>query len=467
MITIPLDNQSKYPLYEQIYAHLKQEMKAGKLKPGVKLPSSRLLSNHLLVSRTTVDLAYHQLLSEGYIESKPRSGFYVCNLGDLFTIEKIQKPVSIMSIKKQSKYPYDFSPFGVDLSGFPHHTWKKLLVQCMNEWDKELFQLGENQGDLGLRISISRYLHESRGVTCQPERIILGAGTGYLLQVLSLLFDRDYKIAVENPVYLRVYQILTGMGFSVEAVEMDAFGIQTKQLSERDVNVVYVTPSHQYPLGIVMPMKRRLELLSFAYAKENTYIIEDDHDSEFRYHGKPIPALWGSDTKERVIYMGTFSRVIAPSIRVGYMILPECLYKRYLERCSYLSSTVSRIDQAILQAFLDGGYFERHLNKMRKLYRNRHDCLLRALKIFGQKIRVTGENAGLYLVVEFRCKIAEEELLQKAKEEGILLYGLNQYYLNQKRTLYPTVLLGFAHLEEAQLEEGVLKLYHIFACYLK
>lgn len=459
MLIISLDPNSKVPMYEQIYKFIKDEIKLGNLSVHTKLPSSRNLATHLQISRSTVDLAYNQLLSEGYIESVPKSGYYVSNIGDLIHIPNLERKSSTENTSKKQKMQYDFSPFTVDISSFPFATWRKLSNQCMNDMNQGLFLLGENQGDFSLRKAIANYLHESRGVNCDASRIIIGAGSDYLLQLLSQLLPRESKVCMENPTYKRAYHILNGMGFPIIPIEMQEEGISLSQIKQSDGNIVYVTPSHQYPLGIVMPIKRRMELIRWAANESSRYIIEDDHDSEFRYIGKPIPSLQGIDTYQRVIYMGTFSRAIAPAIRVGYMVLPEELYKKYKEEYYYYASTVSRIDQAIICEFIRGGYFERHVNKMRKHYKNKHDALLKALKVFGNKIRVTGENAGLHLVVEFLEETNEDKLIQKASEVGIQLYGLNRHYITKESSKNPTVLLGYANVSEEDIVNGIQLLY--------
>lgn len=459
MLIISLDPNSKVPMYEQIYKFIKDEIKLGNLSVHTKLPSSRNLATHLQISRSTVDLAYNQLLSEGYIESIPKSGYYVSNIGDLIHIPNLERKSSTEKTSNKQKMKYDFSPFTVDISSFPFATWRKLSNQCMNDMNQGLFLLGENQGDFSLRKAIANYLHESRGVNCDASRIIIGAGSDYLLQLLSQLLPRESKVCMENPTYKRAYHILNGMGFPIIPIEMQEEGISLSQIKQSDGNIVYVTPSHQYPLGIVMPIKRRMELIRWAATESSRYIIEDDHDSEFRYIGKPIPSLQGIDTYQRVIYMGTFSRAIAPAIRVGYMVLPEELYKKYKEEYYYYASTVSRIDQSIISEFIRGGYFERHVNKMRKHYKNKHDALLKALKIFGNKIRVTGENAGLHLVVEFLEETNEDELIQKASEVGIQLYGLNRHYITEESSKNPTVLLGYANVSEEDIIKGIQLLY--------
>ncbi len=459
MLIIPLNTGGSVPLYEQIYEFIKQEIRTGKLAVAHKLPSTRSLSLNLQISRSTVELAYSQLISEGYIEARPKSGYYVLSIGDLVEVPKEMQKVNKAVIKKKDIALFDFSPFSVDISEFPFATWRRLSNQCMNDMNQDLFLLGESQGDSSLREAIARYLHSSRGVILEAEQIVIGAGTDYLIQLLAQILSNHHLIAMENPSYKRAYQIYQGLGYEVMPISVKQDGIDVAELSQSEANLCYVTPSHQYPLGVVMPIKKRMDLLHWAYQTQDRYIIEDDHDSEFRYKGKPIPSLQGIDQNNRVIYLGTFSRAIAPAIRMGYMVLPMELAKHYQSKLSYYASTVSRIDQAIMCRFINGGYFERHLNKMRTKYKSKHDSLIKALKIFGSSITVSGEHAGLHLVVEFKINLTEEELIQKAKESGILLYGLNRHYIKQKSSKYPTILLGFASVPEDKIEQGIQRLY--------
>jgi GntR family transcriptional regulator/MocR family aminotransferase len=289
MLTINIDTQSPLPMYEQIYTHIKNEIKYGKLPIHTKLPSTRSLAVNLQVSRNTVDMAYAQLVSEGYIESVSKSGYYVCSISELVHIT-INHTLSDQSeVNSKTTYQYDFSPFAIDINSFPYNIWRKLSKDCMNDNNNDLFLLGDNQGDENLRISIARYLYESRSVNCSTDQIIIGAGADYLLQLLAQIFQYldsgpiPSSIAMENPTYKQAYKIFTGMHYKAIPIDLDHNGININQLTESDANIAYVTPSHQYPLGIVMPIKRRLELLQWANAAPNRYVIEDDHDSEFSY----------------------------------------------------------------------------------------------------------------------------------------------------------------------------------------
>lgn len=466
LFTIHLNTNSKTPLYDQIYTYIKEEIKNGSIPYHAKLPSTRSLATYLQVSRNTVDMAYSQLVSEGYIESKSKSGYYVCQITEMLALPERATIKQVKLTQEKPNFTYDFSPFAIDIRHFPYNTWRKLSKECLNNSNNDLFLLGHKQGDMDFRESIQKYLHESRGVQCDKEQIIIGAGADYLLQLLSGLLQAlsdTCKIAMENPTYTQAYRIFRGLGVSTCCIPLDHSGISIDSLKRSDANIAYVTPSHQYPLGIIMPIKRRQALLSWANEEENRYIIEDDHDSEFRYKGKPIPALQGLDQNGKVIYIGTFSRAVAPAIRVGYLVLPQTLLNLYKSKYNYYTSTVSRIDQSILTAFINEGYFERHLNKMRTLYKGKHDILMQALKIFKNKVSIQGEHAGLHLVVTFHLPITEEELIAKAAKSSIKLYGLKDFFIsfNDSINYEPTILLGYANLTEDEIIHGIKQLYQV------
>ena len=285
------------------------------------------------------------------------------------------------------------------------------------------------------------------------------------LQLLTAILPQKAPLAMENPTYMRAYSIFSSAGFPILPIPVTAHGIHTEYLKNTDAAYAYVTPSHQYPLGSVLGATGRHALLSWATKEEYRYIIEDDHDSEFRYKGKPIPSLQSLDTSESVIYLGTFSRSIAPAIRVAYMVLPPRLLTHYRTHCSFYSNTVSRIDQKILSDFLRGGHFERHLNKMRKIYHAKHDTMLEALSIFGNKIKISNYNAGLHLLVEFKVALSEEELLAIANGVGIRMYGLSSHEIEPIPHKYPICLMGFANLTTEQIKNGIQWLYSALSNY--
>ena len=452
-LTISLETGSDRPLYEQIYNHIKTEILDGGLPFQERLPSTRKLAQYLQVSRSTVDMAYEQLLSEGYIESAPCRGYFVSELDGIYKgVAKETEEARTVEVKKEH-YRFDFSPNGVDLDSFPHNAWRKLSRVVLQDDEKELFMLGEPAGELELRSTIAAHLHQSRGVNCLPEQVVVGAGTDYLLMLLQAVFGEKRSIAMENPTYKKAYQVLENLGNSMQVIDMDRSGMNVKKLEASGAEIAYVMPSHQYPLGTVMPIKRRLELLKWADGSKERYIIEDDYDSEFRYKGKPIPALQGYDNHGKVIYIGTFSKSIAPAIRVSYLVLPEKLLRCYKERGTVFSSTVSRVDQRIVAGFLKEGYYERHLNKMRAVYKNRHDVLLEGLKEI-PGIEISGENAGVHLLVCFQNGRTEGEACALAKKAGIQVYGLSGYYVREKEETN-TVILGYANLKEEAIREAV------------
>lgn len=456
-LAISLNPEARAPLYEQIYSYIKHEIQEGQLLPGERLPSSRSLSASLEVSRSTVDLAYEQLVSEGYLEAVPWKGYYVCQIEGLYSLNSGFQPAQGKKrTEKDAAWAYDLTPDGIDLEHFPYEVWRKLTRNVLLDDRRELFQPGDPRGEWELRETISRYLHQARGVICRPEQVILGAGNDYLLMLLSAVLGTDRLTAMESPTYRHAYRIFEQLGFPLTTVPMDSCGMQVEMLAASGADTAYVMPSHQYPLGIVMPIKRRLELLKWASGKEGRYLIEDDHDSEFRYRGKPIPALQGADRDGRVIYLGTFSKSIAPAIRISYLVLPEPLLSQAEEGLSRFSSTVSRIDQMVLNQFIRGGYFERHLNRMRRIYGRKHDAFLESLGELSPSVRITGENAGLHLLAEFQNGMEEEEAVKRAREQGIQVRPLSAYMTDDARRekQKAAVLLGYATLTEQELIEA-------------
>lgn len=452
-LTMNLNTDSKTPLYEQIYNFIKKDIQSGRIARGEKLPSTRVLSKHLEVSRSTVSLAYEQLLSEGFIESEPYRGFFAAQIEELYHLE----PVQAKEPKKEStekKYKYDFTPNGVDLNSFPYNVWRKLSKDTLMDDRTELFRSGDSQGEYGFRNAVCNYLYQARGVSCTPDQIIIGAGSDYLFMLLAMILGAHHKIAFEDPTYKQAYRLANSLSYETVPVSMDKSGMMVSELSGTDADIAYVTPSHQYPTGIVMPMKRRLELLRWAGEQGGRYIVEDDYDSEFRYKGKPIPALQGYDRKEKVIYLGTFSKSIAPAIRLSYMVLPKSLLHIYHKRHRFVNSTVSKVDQIIVQRFLEEGHYERHLNKMRALYKGRHDTLIEALKPLSDMCRISGEHAGVHLLLTFEKGKSEEELIAQAEKREIKVYGLKDYRILRNAADKPTVLLGYANLSEKQLGDA-------------
>lgn len=456
-LLIPLKTKSEIPMYEQIYSYIKEEIKKGSLKAMTRLPSTRVLADNLKVSRSTTQMAYEQLVSEGYIETVPCRGYFVTRIEELLEVKQGTGEDFKVGIEEICPaYLVDFTPRGIDLNHFPYNAWRKLTKNTLVDDNKEMFLNGNPQGEPELREAIRGYLHSARGVNCHRDQIIVGAGNEYLLMLLSRVFGTDRIIAMENPTYKQAYRVLTSLEYRVVPVFMDRYGLNTSLLEESGADTAYVMPSHQHPMGIVMPVKRRQELLNWAGRGENRYLIEDDYDSEFRYKGKPIPALQGMDTTGKVIYIGTFSKSIAPAIRVSYMVLPTTLLAEYQKKAGFLLSTVSRIDQNILYEFLAGGYYERHLNRMRAIYKSKHDVLMSELKGLESEFTVKGEYAGLHVLLTHKKGRTEKWLLEQAKTVGAGVYGISAYFIHPQHNVCPsTVILGYANLNEEQIKTGI------------
>lgn len=543
-LNIRLDPEDKKPLYRQIYEYIRGEIRSGGLEAGERLPSTRSLASGLHVARSTTELAYSQLLSEGYVRVKKNSGYYVNEIENLAALyfgepgrdgiyspehnlndpghntysprqnasgaeDALSSPgragtagqaeigeaagpdpctaqISALSqIGKQSVRDsslIDFSLRHTEMSAFPYSTWKKIMREVMVNANSEMFSHSEPGGDLTLRATIAHYLHLSRGVRCNPGQVIVGAGNDYLLMLLRHILGEGRKVAMEDPSYQRAAQIFSSFGYRICPVDMDDDGMLPTSVAESGADLVYAMPAHQFPMGCIMPVGRRAALLGWAAENPDRYIIEDDYDSEFRYRGKPIPALQSLDHAGRVIYIGTFSKAIAPAIRISYMILPPELLERYHEKCWFFSSTVSRIDQRILNEFMKNGHFERHLNRMRSIYRARHDELLARLRPLQDQFRILGTGTGLHLVLEARpeaakafrksmaegftgsCLISaqiELEMTRRAAACGVAVYAMSDYLLpghDPASRRPPALLLGFGALDEESIREGVRRL---------
>lgn len=474
-LMIPLDAGRKEPLYEQIYDYIKQQIVDGNISFREKLPSTRLLAKYLQISRSTIETAYGQLLSEGYIESEPNRGYYASDISDLYynslpeqdADEKKSKieldfiPGDSL-IQKNMKYHIDFSPDQIDLTYFPYNIWRKISREGLNDEEYRRESVSYPAGEPELREEIKNYLHYSRGVNATSDQIVIGAGNEYLLILLTQILNSDSVVAMENPTYGNAYYTFLNMQRKVMIVERDELGMSVHDLRIKSPDVIYTMPSHHYPLGDVVPLKRRLELLHWASEKNGRYIIEDDHDSEYRYKGKPIPSLQGNDQNDTVIYLGTFSKSISPTLRMSYMVLPHGLLERYHMICGFYSSTVPRLQQKMIASFFSHGYFERHMNRMRGIYRAKHDFLLAILKKEQWVTEIFGDHAGMMFRIETDSSLSAEEIVKKAAEQNVRAYALSEYLipgipykgtvdLHVKKQL----ILGYGALSEEEMQEGI------------
>lgn len=459
MITPVLDPGLSTPLYEQLYRRIRADIESGVLPAGEKLPSKRSLSAHLKVSVVTVEGAYGQLLAEGYLRSEPKRGFFVAAL------EPALAPAPPAPLREKTAPPpadaprYDFATNAVDAARFPFATWAKLMRQVLTKEDSGLLSAIHPQGVPALRAAIVDYLREFRGIDAQPDQVVVGAGSEYLTGILFQLLGREGGYAVENPGYRKFGRILSRQGALICPIPLDEQGLRVDALTWSGARVVHVTPSHHFPLGTVMPVTRRRELLAWASAGEERYIIEDDYDSEFRFSGRPIPALQSLDTGERVVYLNTFAKSLAPSLRIGYMVLPPHLAERYRREFLLYSSTVPSFEQYTLARFLEGGHFERHIARMRVEYRDRKAALTACVKELGFPAKLSGADAGLHMLLTLENGMGEGELVERAAAEGVAVYPLSAYWLTPPpEELPPPLIMGYARLEAEDIRQAFRRL---------
>ncbi|MEE6141048.1 PLP-dependent aminotransferase family protein [Bacillus cereus] len=450
--TIPLQLQSNTPIYLQIYEYIKAEIIQGTISVGTRLPSHRNLASQLNISRITVESAYQQLLAEGYAESKPKRGIFVANFDIDVIPNKKRNAAKKTNNLIEEKFEYDCSQGLIDQNAFPITNWKRALQESILTYENALFAKEDPQGEFALREHISTYLYHSRGVHSSPDQIVIGAGTQPLLWLLLQLLGSTKEYGIENPGFHRIHAIIKSCDRQIHPIPLDEKGIDISSLYNTNSNVSYVTPSHQFPLGIIMPLSRRLELLKWANDC-NGYIIEDDYDGEFRYAGKPIPSLQGLDSNERVIYMGTFSKSFLPSLRMGYVVLPPYLLKTYQELHGIFKQTVSTIQQLAFANFIQNGNWERHLNRSRTLYKRKHHTLVKSItKEMGANVQILGEQSGLHIVLCVNNSMNENELIESAKKQSVKLYPLSPYdFVNDLRK-ESYVLLGFGSIPENKIE---------------
>ena len=456
ILTINLNSKSDIPLYIQLYNFIKNEIQNGNMTSNSKLPSKRKLSKYLDISQNTVEAAYDQLIIEGYIISLPRKGYYVSELQWVININS-EKEDNDIKLRSKKKYKYEFYSSRVDLESFPYTIWRKINKEILTEENKDLLQIGHSQGDRSLRESINNYLRFSRGVNTNADNIIIGAGSEYLFQIIINILGRNKVFSVEEPGYYKVKKILKINGINPIGIPIDNQGVDVNSLGNSGSEVIHITPSHQFPTGAIMPINRRIQILNWANESKGRYIIEDDYDSEFRFEGKPIPALQSLDNKGKVIYLGTFSKCFFPSERIAYMVLPDELMKIYKKDFSFLACTVSRITQQALVRFIEEGYFERHLNKMRNIYKRKREFLVSLIKKNLKDVEIIGTNSGLHLLLKVNNGMSENELIESAGEKGVRILGLSNSYLSNL-VESKTVFLGYANLKYDEMEESIILL---------
>lgn len=462
MLTYSFEDRGKLSLYEYLYKCIKEDILAFRLAPDEKLPSKRALSKNLNISTITVETAYGQLMAEGYIYSVPKSGFFVSHIAS--SEKKSGSPsYEAEEIRKDAKDDFfaDFVRNSAANDTFPFTVWTKLMRETMSDEQKKLMVSSPSVGIYELRKAIADYLFQFRGMKVSADRIVIGAGTEYLYSLIIQLIGRDKRYALEDPGYRKIHHIYKANDVSCLHVPLDENGINVERLEKSNADVLHISPSHHFPTGIVTPISRRYELLSWASRSKDRYIIEDDYDSEFRLLGKPIPSLQSIDVLDKVIYINTFSKSLTPTIRISYMVLPESLMKKYNEKLSFYSCTVANFEQYTLASFIRNGSFEKHINRMRTLYRSRRDELMSIIKghPFFERVTITEENSGLHFLLFVKTDLSDDELIRRAREKGINVSCLSQYYSDNARSKSHTLIINYSGIDPKRMKEAVERLF--------
>lgn len=461
MLTYSFEMSGGESLYMQLYNKIKKDILAGTLMPGTKLPSKRSFAKNLGVSNITVENAYGQLQSEGYIYSLPKKGFYVTELSRLPVRQKKPKPHSFAQETAGPAYFADFVSNQTGADNFPFSVWAKLMREVMQQQQEELLAIPPMGGVTALREAICVYLRQFRNMAVQPKQVIVGAGTQYLYHLLLQLLGREKIYAVEDPGYQTIAKIYRQNGRACRFVPLDREGIDMAQLERSGADIAHVSPSHHYPTGIVTPISRRYELLGWASRQEGRYIIEDDYDSEFRLTGRPIPTLQSIDQMERVIYINTFSKSLASTVRIAYMVLPPHLLAEYQQKLAFYSGTVSNFEQYTLAKFIAEGYFEKHINRMRNHYRKSRDLLLAAISKspLARISTIAEEEAGLHFLLKVQTGLTDRGLTERARRMGIHLSCLSEYYhVPGPDVARSVVIMNYSGIRQPDIDEAVRRL---------
>ena len=449
MLTYELKKAPGVPLYEALYRCIRGDILSGKLAPGEKLPSKRTLAQNLEVSKITVEGAYSQLLAEGYIRAQEKVGYFV------EALPGVQPAARPLPTPRPAEVPLPVDLTGSYPERFPFSVWSRLQREVMLDYGEKLLLPLHNQGVPDLRAAIAGYLADFRGMVVDPEDILIGAGTDFLYNLLIQLLGRDKTYAVEDPGYGKIRRIYAAGGVRCVSAPMDRHGVIPALLG--DARVLHISPSHHFPTGLVTPVPRRQALLQWAEASDG-YIIEDDYDSEFRFDAHPMPAMYSLD-RARVIYMNTFSKTLAPSIRISYMILPPALMQKFRAELSFYSCTVSSFEQYTLARFLQEGHFEKHINRMRKFYRQRRNRVVAALAAcpLADRLTIHEEESGLHFLVKVDTDRSDEELTTLCARAGIRIQALSSFYQGTvPATDRHCLVVNYAALKEEALEQ-VLK----------
>lgn len=458
MLTYDLHKTAGTPVYEALYINIRNDILSGRIREGEKLPSKRSLAQHLLISVTTVENAYAQLLLEGYIHSEPGRGFFVNSLNIPDAPARPSKSIQLADPDEtEEDYIIDFKVNQSSLSLFPFSTWSRILRKILSAQDVELLKTVPYNGVYSLRRAIADYLYSAKGMNVDPAQIIIGAGTEFLYGRLLQLLGADSIYAIEDPGYKKFADISRNQGILWDYIPIDDEGMRIDRLKSSKANIVHVSPANHFPTGIVMPINRRMELLEWAYEDASRFIIEDDYDSELRYVGKIIPPMQQIDNMGKVIYMNTFSKSLVPSIRISYMVLPPILLSRYRKSLSFYSCTVSSFEQLTLARFISGGFFERHINRLKVHYREKRDALIDAIRSskLSSVSHIEECDAGTHFLLRINTPMSDDEIRQSSREHKIHLAMLSDYEKIHTVKNSRTIVLNYAGLDSDKIALAV------------
>lgn len=463
MLVYDFSQRGRLSKYEYLYQCLREDIVSGKLSEGEKMPSKRRLSEENGISIKTVMNAYEQLQMEGYLVSKERSGYYVVpNFDSPLRYQNIE--IKMPKMEENENWFANFTSNTTVYEKFPFSMWTKVMRQTLTDENLHLMRRGEFLGSPELRYEIARYLYHTRGMVVSSDCIVIGTGIEYLYSKLIGLLPANAVYASENPGYKKIPLIYKDLKVNSTWVSMDQSGIHMKSLRESGATVVHTSPEHHYPLGTVMSARRRQELLKWLEESEDRYIIEDDYDCEFRYSGHSIPALYGLDASQRVIYMNTFSKTLSPGIRISYMVLPQKLLDDYINSANFFSNTSSNLEQHTLARFLQGGYFDRHLNRMRRYYLSQGELLkntiLQTPSIPAKEI--VGMETGTHLLVKLDTNLSDQEIKLRARLKGINLCCLSEFCVDEIEKYTGVLVLNYSSMEAERMQQVVSTLGEIF-----
>jgi len=442
-----INQKIKTPLHIQLYEQVKIDI-INNYKVGDKLPSIRKVASLYNLSRTTVESAYSQLVVEGFAESYPKKGYIV---EDINTSTFKAKTNLDTQEEKKEEWLYDFDPTRLSKDAFPIKVWKRLF----NKYIDESIDFGtypNGQGEEGLRIEVAKYISKSRGVNCHAHQVIVGCGFINSMDVLAKIIHKKYDtLAIENPGYDTAANVFKSYGYEIKKIPIDKNGIKIDALEKEKSRLVYVTPSHQYPTGVTMPVSNRHKLLQWA-EKYDGLIIEDDYDSELSYVNRPIPSLQGLDEFGRVIYMGTFSKSLSAPLRISYMVLPENLLDLYGSYYGKVFASVPLMMQKTMEMFMSEGHWDKHLRKMRTMNRKKHNLMKSLLvKKLGNTMKIETQGAGLSILINPTININIEKLKDLAKKERIKIYFAKSVCGGD----WDAIRMGFGLSNETEIESAI------------